>query len=300
MRNLIIAALAATIATTTPSFSQSVNDIQDLLADVLRARGDLDQSRNRARASEQRLDQDDTAQRILSLLEDQVESQNKNSVLDNVPEGYTGPTSTIPIGYIARGVVNMRTISDYPGPWRGTLVSPIISPRGEWVIAPAGSTVVGTAQLAAGRNEPIHNRMEFTPTALVWPDGQSFTLDGQFIVDQSGVGGVGDLVDYHADITTSAIIGGAAIEVIPDLIRDGLDIDDDDGDNITDSLVTNLGNEASTALDRYASLVPTVEVRPGTPFQIFFFRETTMPTYRVEERFPFFTGNAQSRAGATQ
>ena len=231
----------------------------------------------------------EAAARLLDLLESggrDTRGAVEPSVL--VPDDYTGPVAKIPIGYVASGILDFTTISDYPGPWRGTLTQPIVSPDGQYVIAPAGSTVVGTAELASGVNQPIHNRMQFTPTAFVWPDGTAYPITGQFVIDQSGVSGIADKVDYHAEIIAGALIAGGVTEALPDILRDrlgaGTTIVQDEGLGI----LSDIAGEAGRGIDRYTRLVPTVEVRPGTPFQVFFFQEVRLPPYREQTRYRFF------------
>ena len=238
----------------------------------------------------------EAAARLLDLLESggrDTRGAVEPSVL--VPDGYTGPVAKIPIGYVASGILDFTTISDYPGPWRGTLTQPIVSPDGQYVIAPAGSTVVGTAELASGVNQPIHNRMQFTPTAFVWPDGTAYPITGQFVIDQSGVSGIADKVDYHAEIIAGALIAGGVTEALPDILRDrlgtGTTIVQDEGLGI----LSDIAGEAETGIDRYTRLVPTVEVRPGTPFQVFFFQEVQLPPYREQTRYRFFVDPKASR-----
>ena len=242
--------------------------------------------RSRSQQDPERLE---AAVRLLDLLESGGRGTNgavEPSVL--VPDDYTGPVAKIPIGYVASGILDFTTISDYPGPWRGTLTQPIVSPDGEYVIAPAGSTVVGTAELASGVNQPIHNRMQFTPTAFVWPDGTAYPITGQFVIDQSGVSGIADKVDYHAEIIAGALIAGGVTDALPGILRDrlgsGTTIVQDEGLGI----LSDIAGEAETGVERYTRLVPTVEVRPGTPFQVFFFQEVRLPPYREQTRYRFF------------
>jgi hypothetical protein len=231
----------------------------------------------------------EAAARLLDLLESGARDT-RGAVEPSVltPDGYTGPVAKIPIGYVASGILDFTTISDYPGPWRGTLTQPIVSPDGQYVIAPAGSRVVGTAELASGVNQPIQNRMQFTPTAFVWPDGTAYPISGQFVIDQSGVSGIADKVDYHADIIAGALVAGGIADALPGILRDRLGGGTSTAQDEGVGIFSDLAGEAGSGIDRYTRLVPTVEVRPGTPFQVFFSQEVQLPPYREQTRYRFF------------
>lgn len=199
-----------------------------------------------------------------------------------VPEGYTGDVGTVTVGTIVRGYLNMTSISDYPGPWRGTLATPILSSDGHDVIAPAGATVVGVTRRSEGENAVLHNRMSFVPVAVTF-DGRTLPLEGQFVVDQEGIAAIGDKVDPHFDVIFGSAAAGGVIDAIPDVAEALVNGDGDNGDVF-------LGESTRTSarfVQRYLDVVPTIEVRAGTPFQILFMQELTAPVYRPVERYRY-------------
>ena len=107
--------------------------------------------------------------------------------------------------------------------------------------------------------------------------------------------GIADKVDYHAEIIAGALIAGGVTEALPDILRDrlgtGTTIVQDEGLGI----LSDIAGEAETGIDRYTRLVPTVEIRPGTPFQVFFFQEVQLPPYREQTRYRFFVDPKASR-----
>ena len=205
--------------------------------------------------------------------------------INAVPPGYGGPTAKVAVGTIAQAVVNMTSISDYPGPWRATLTQPIMNIDRSAVIAPTGSTLVGVTERAQGVNEPIHNRMLFTPIALVLPDSRIIPLVGQYQVDGEGVSGVRDRVDYHLEIQAAAIGGSSIADALPSVIASALGADK--VSRIRDNVVENMSDSGKAILEKYASLVPTVEIRPGALVNIFFMRETVAPVWRAPEPYSF-------------
>jgi hypothetical protein len=204
----------------------------------------------------------------------------------SLPPADTRPVVKIPIGTVATATLDMTANSDHPGPFRGKLTAPIVSIDHSLVVAPAGSIIVGNAARATGQNEVLYNRMTLIPTAIIRPDGTAISLNGQFVTDQEGVGGVGDKVDFHLDVIAAAAGGSTLLDVLPDVIRDVLGVDDNDGD------ILNVGTqEAETILGKYLDVLPTIETRPGTPFQLFFMREVVTPAWRSAEPYRFTTVN---------
>ncbi|MDR6293813.1 type IV secretory pathway VirB10-like protein [Inquilinus ginsengisoli] len=201
------------------------------------------------------------------------------------PYGYNGPTAKIAVGTIASAVVNMMANSDYPGPWRATLTQPLMNIDRSAIIAPTGSTVVGMTQRSSGPNEPINNRLVFTPLMIVLPDSRTIPLIGQYQLDGSGIAGVRDKVDYHFDIQAAAVGGSSIADALPGVIAEALGVDS--ASRIRDTVVSNLSDNGKAILERYTQLVPTVEIRPGAPVNIFFMRETIAPVWRAPERYSF-------------
>ncbi|MGL4966720.1 MAG: TrbI/VirB10 family protein [Inquilinus sp.] len=202
-----------------------------------------------------------------------------------LPQGYSGQTAKIAVGTIASAVVNMTANSDYPGPWRATLTQPLMNIDRSAVIAPTGSTVVGMTQRSAGPNEPINNRLIFTPLMIVLPDSRTIPLIGQYQLDGTGIAGVQDKVDYHFDIQAAAVGGSSIADALPSVIAEALGVDN--ASRIRDTVVSNLSDNGKAIIERYTQLVPTVEIRPGAPVNIFFMRETIAPVWGSPERYSF-------------
>jgi type IV secretory pathway VirB10-like protein len=202
-----------------------------------------------------------------------------------LPQGYSGPTAKIAVGTNAAAVVNMAANSDYPGPWRATLTQPLLNIERSAVIAPTGSTVVGMTQRSAGPNEPINNRLVFTPLMIVLPDSRTIPLIGQYQLDGTGIAGVQDKVDYHFDIQAAAVGGSSIADALPSVIAEALGADS--ASRIRDTTINALSDNGKAIIERYTQLVPTVEIRPGAPVTIFFMRETVAPVWGSPERYSF-------------
>lgn len=204
-----------------------------------------------------------------------------DEALNLVPEGFTGRTGKVQLGTIARGTVNLTSVSDYPGPWRGTLSTPIYAANGLDIIAPAGATVVGFTTPLGGPNAIIQNRLSYTPLAVSF-DGRVIPLEGQFIVDAEGISGIRDKVKYHFKTIAAAGLAGGVLDALPEVLENAIGTEDN-----VQQVFGNVSNVSTQLLNRYLALVPTIKVRAGTQFQILFMREIEAPVYRTQERYQF-------------
>ncbi len=192
-----------------------------------------------------------------------------------------GPAAKIPVGYVAAGTLTMTVNSDYPGPWRGTLSQPIYSIDGSEVLFPEGSVVVGRVIRISGPNDAINNRLGLLPTYLVRPDGESFPINQQAILDQLGISGIADQVDYHLGVQLAAIGAFTGVNSLPDIIAaQGGAFGTIQGNFF--QLTTERGQ---ILLNRYLTLLPTITVRAGTDFRIFFSEEMFPQIVRPRDRF---------------
>lgn len=192
-----------------------------------------------------------------------------------------GPAAKIPVGYVAAGMLTMTVNSDYPGPWRGTLSQPIYSIDGSEVLFPEGSVVVGRVIRISGPNDAINNRLGLLPTYLVRPDGESFPINQQAILDQLGISGIADQVDYHLGVQLAAIGAFTGVNSLPDIIAaQGGAFGTIQGNFF--QLTTERGQ---ILLNRYLTLLPTITVRAGTDFRIFFSEEMFAQIVRPRDRF---------------
>ena len=199
-------------------------------------------------------------------------------------EKYTGPTAKIPIGYVGSGVLDMTAMSDYPGPWRGHLSQPIYSIDGRNVLFPEGTTVVGRTVRITGANEAINNRMGFIPQYLVrTSDGQAFPIKNQAVLDQLGISGLTDEVDYHLVEMGAAIGAFTAVEALPNILEAKAGAQPQQN-NFTGSLLGNTSTAGDNLLSRYTALVPTITVRARIPFRIFFTAEMLGPVTHPRDR----------------
>jgi len=192
-----------------------------------------------------------------------------------------GPVAKIPVGYVAAGTLTMTVNSDAPGPWRGTLSQPIYSIDRAQVLFPEGSLVVGRVIRISGTNEAINNRLGLLPTYLVRPDGEAFPIPQQAILDQLGIGGIADEVDYHIGIQLAAIGAFTAVNSLPEVVS----AQGGATPGVAGNFFQLSAERGQVILNRYLTLLPTITVKAGTEFRVFFSEEMVAPLVRPRDRF---------------
>lgn len=206
-----------------------------------------------------------------------------------------GPVAKIPIGYVAAGTLTMTVNSDAPGPWRGTLSQPIYSIDRSQVLFPEGSLVVGRVIRISGANEAINNRLGLLPTYLVRPDGEAFPIPQQAILDQLGIGGIADEVDYHLGVQLAAIGAFTAVNSLPEILAAQSGATPD----VAGNFFQLSAERGQMILNRYLTLLPTITVKAGTEFRVFFSEEMVAPLLRPRDRFELSNMGAPMDAAST-
>jgi type IV secretory pathway VirB10-like protein len=193
----------------------------------------------------------------------------------------------IPVGYVADGIVTMTTNSDSPGPFRGMLTQPILSIDQNRVLFPQGSKIVGRVVRITGVNEAINARLGFVPTYLVRPDGAAMRIRQHNVLDQFGVNGVEDQVNYHVWLQLGAIAASTVVNTAPTVV--GNLTAPNNQQSSSNSFSTGFLSTGSYAIQnqisRYLQVMPTVTVRARMPIKIFFNEEQFAPPIRERDNF---------------
>lgn len=193
----------------------------------------------------------------------------------------------IPAGYVADGVVTMTTSSDSPGPFRGMLTQPILNIARTRVLFPAGSTIVGRVVRITGVNEAINARLGFVPTYLVRPNGEAMRIRQTNILDQFGVNGVEDQVNYHVWLQLGAIAASTLVSTAPVVVGNLTAPENQQNLGVTfaTGLLGNGNYVVQNQIGRYLQVMPTITVRARMPIKIFFNEEQFAPPLRDYENF---------------
>lgn len=204
------------------------------------------------------------------------------SIASSDPEPYSGPTAKIPIAYVAEGQLDMSPNSDYPGPWWGHLTRPIYSIDQTKILFPEGTVISGHTVRISGANEAINNRMGLMPEHLTIEDGHSFKINRQEVLDQLGIAGIPGEVDYHLGVQLAAIGAFAAVDSLPNILQAQAGANP----SVQGTFFQQTSDKGGTILQRYMSLVPTVQPKAGDPIRLFFSEEMlNAPVAHPVDRF---------------
>lgn len=151
--------------------------------------------------------------------------------------------------------------------------------EGKTVLIPKGSKVVGAynTDVSVGQKtiQAAYNR-------IIFPNGQSIVIGGMPAAGVSGQAGLRDRVDTHfwEIFGSSFLIAG--ISAIVDNSNHGNTIivgGSSTGDAVTGAAGSVLSSTARTILQRNVNILPTIEIRPGLPFNITVTKDISIPPY---------------------
>ena len=174
------------------------------------------------------------------------------------------------------GAVN----SDLPGQILGQVRENVYdSDTGEYLLIPQGTRLVGLYdhKIVYGQE-----RVLITWKRLILPDGSSLSLkDGMPGTDALGAAGFHDQVNNHYlrifgnALLLSVISAGVQLSQVPDF---GRDVRGPTAGNVLGAAVgQQLGSTASEFIRRGMTVAPTLEIRPGYPFNVMVTQDVIFP-----------------------
>jgi type IV secretory pathway VirB10-like protein len=188
--------------------------------------------------------------------------------------------------YILREGVTMDTIlenrldGDAPGPVKVLVTNPIYSHDNQNVLIPDGSVVLGEARKIGASTFGAQRRLAIVFHRLLMPDGYSVDLDQFKGLDQTGEMGVKDKVNNHylqifgASIALGVIAGAAEIE------QGAGAYSGNGGQEFTYGASSSLSQSATTILDRFINIPPTITIREGHRIKIWLTQDVVLPAYK--------------------
>jgi type IV secretion system protein VirB10 len=190
--------------------------------------------------------------------------------LQHPPSAYTVLTGTVIPGVLITGID-----SDLPGQIEGQISENVYDTvTGRYLLLPQGTRLIGSydSRITYGQS-----RVLVVWTRLIRPDGSSMDLEGMPGVDLSGYAGATGRVDRHLGRLLTAVLLGSLIQAGTSAGTSYVD------PTFTDRARQGAGqgvNEATQQLVRKElQLQPTVEVAPGSRFNVFTTRDLVIPPY---------------------
>lgn len=172
-----------------------------------------------------------------------------------------------------------RLDGDAPGPVKVMVSSPVYSHDRQHVLIPDGTIVLGEARKIGASGFGQQRRMAVVFHRMIMPDGYSADLDQFHGLDQIGEEGLKDKVNNHyfeifgTSIALGVIAGASQIEA------GGGTITTSGSQAFTTGAASSVSQSATTVLDRFIQIPPTITIREGHRIKVYFVQDMLLPAY---------------------
>jgi type IV secretory pathway VirB10-like protein len=172
-----------------------------------------------------------------------------------------------------------RLDGDAPGPVKALVSNAVYSHDRQHVLIPEGSVVLGEAKKIGQNGFGQQRRMAVVFHRLMMPDGYSVDLDQFRGLDQIGEQGAKDKVNNHylqifgTSIALGVIAGAAEVEM------GGGALTGSGSQLFTTGASASVSSSATTILDRFMQIPPTITIREGHRIKVYFTQDMLLPVY---------------------
>jgi type IV secretion system protein TrbI len=176
-------------------------------------------------------------------------------------------------------VLMNRLDGDAAGPVKVLVSNPVYSHDRQHVLIPEGTIVLGEARKIGAAGLGQQRRMAVVFHRLIMPDGYSVDLDQFHGLDQIGEEGLKDKVNNHyleifgTSIALGVIAGAGEIE------EGGGTITTSGSQAFTTGAASSVSQSATTVLDRFMQIPPTITIREGHRVKVYFTQDMLLPAY---------------------
>jgi type IV secretion system protein VirB10 len=176
-------------------------------------------------------------------------------------------------------VLMNRLDGDAVGPVKVLVSNPVYSHDHQHVLIPDGTVVLGEAKKIGSAGFGQQRRMAVAFHRMIMPDGYSVDLDQFHGLDQIGAEGLKDKVNNHylqifgASIALGIVAGAAEIE------QGGGTISTSGSQAFTTGAASSVSQSATTVLDRFIQIPPTITIREGHRVKVYFTQDMLLPAY---------------------
>ena len=190
-----------------------------------------------------------------------------------------GPPYVLYEGTTVDTVLMNRLDGDAAGPVKALVSNPVYSHDHQHVIVPDGTVVLGEARKIGAAGFGQQRRMAVVFHRMIMPDGYSVDLDRFHGLDQIGQEGVKDKVNNHylqifgTSIALGVIAGAAQIE------QGGGALTGSGSQLFTSGASASVSQSATTVLDRFIQIPPTITIREGHRVKVYFTQDMLLPAY---------------------
>jgi type IV secretion system protein VirB10 len=172
-----------------------------------------------------------------------------------------------------------RLDGDAPGPVKVMVSSPVYSHDHQHVLIPDGSVVLGDARKIGSNGFGQQRRMAVVFHRMIMPDGYSVDLDQFHGLDQIGEEGLNDKVNNHYFEIFGTSIALGVISGAGQIAAGGGTITTNGSQAFTTGAASSVSQSATTVLDRFIQIPPTITIREGHRIKVYFTQDILLPAY---------------------
>ena len=185
-------------------------------------------------------------------------------------------------------VLMNRLDGDAVGPVKVLVSNPVYSHDHQHVLIPEGTIVLGEARKIGAAGFGQQRRISVAFHRLLMPDGYSVDLDQFHGLEQIGEEGLKDQVNNHylqifgTSIALGVIAGAAQIS------QGGSNLTSSGPQSFTNGAASSVSQSATTILDRFIQIPPTITIREGHRVKVYFTQDMLLPAYenhRIAQSF---------------
>jgi type IV secretion system protein TrbI len=191
----------------------------------------------------------------------------------------TGPLYVVREGVTIDTILENRLDGDAVGPVKVMVSNPVYSHDNQNVLIPEGTVVLGEARKIGAVGFGQQRRMAIVFHRMLMPDGYTVDLDQFKGLDQTGEVGAKDLVNNHymqifgTSIALGVIAGASQIE------QGGGAFSGSGSQAFTYGASSNISQSATTILDRFINIPPTITIREGHRIKVYLSQDMVLPAY---------------------
>lgn len=208
-----------------------------------------------------------------------LQSNTKNS--DTIDSQLKTPISKYEVmaGTIIPATLVTGIDSDLPGTITAKVSRDIYdTPTGNYLLIPQGTTIIGAYDSRVSYGQ---SRVLIAWQRLIFPNGDSFDLNGMPGADLMGMAGLSDLVNHHY----ARIFGSALMMSMFGAAGQLSQPKDTNGNQISDTQIVyaavgeQMSQTSAQLVAKNMDIQPTITIRPGANFNVLLTRDMVLPTY---------------------
>jgi type IV secretion system protein VirB10 len=176
-------------------------------------------------------------------------------------------------------VLMNRLDGDAVGPVKVLVSNPVYSHDHQHVLIPEGTIVLGEARKIGAAGFGQQRRISVAFHRLLMPDGYSVDLDQFHGLDQIGEEGLKDQVNNHYLQIFGTSIALGVIAGASQISQGGSNLSSSGPQSFTNGAASSVSQSATTILDRFIQIPPTITIREGHRVKVYFTQDMLLPAY---------------------